>query len=213
MDDITLTQIWKTQQQQLEQTQQFNLFMMDHLKQVKTESQLSSVTRFKSWAVALGILWLAFLALLVYGNHGQNWYFTISVSAIFLFNLLAVVTYIRHIVLIKGLDYSGTITTTQEKLAALELSTINITRILWLQMPFYCTFFWNHQLVTGDTRFQAIAFPITLFFTGLALWLYWNISPRNMDKKWLKALMNTGPEYRNVVKAREFLQELKNFKK
>lgn len=213
MDDITLTQLWKTQQEQLAKTQQLNLLLVTHLQQVKAKSQLGSVARVKSWAVGLGIIWLAFLGLLLYGNRGQNWYFTISVAMIFLFNLWAVIIYIRHLALLKSIDYSRTITETQKKLASLQLSTINATRVLLLQLPFYSTFFWTQELVTGDTRFQLISFPSTLLFTLLAIWLCVNISPKNMGKKWLRTFMNIGPEYKNVVRAGEFLEELENFKK
>jgi len=57
-----------------------------------------------------------------------------------LITAIAIVVYIKHIVIIKEINYSDSITDTQEKLAVLQSSTIGIGRILWLQLPFWSTF-------------------------------------------------------------------------
>ena len=62
-------------------------------------------------------------------------------------------------------------------------------------------------------KFWLIVVPITLAFTILAIRLFKNISLKNMNKKWVRFLMNAGPEYRSVVEARDFLTELEEFKK
>ncbi len=213
MEDLTLQNIWKTQDEKIERSLKLNLFILASMQTQKTQSKLNALAAFKTVAVIIGVLWSALLGLLIYGNHGKNIYFTVSIGMIMLFSIIAIVVYIKHIVLIRQLDYSASITETQKKLAGLQASTINIVRILWLQMPFYCTWFWTPELVSSDLTFQLISFPITLLFTLLAIWLYKNISLKNMDKKWLKVFMNLGPEYKSVTRARDFLYEIEEFKK
>jgi hypothetical protein len=80
--------------------------------------------------VLLSVVWIFFLGVLVYGNQLRNLYFTISLSMIILFNVTAIVVYIKHIVLIRKIDYCESITDTQKRLANLQLSTFWISRIL-----------------------------------------------------------------------------------
>ncbi|MBK7123446.1 MAG: hypothetical protein IPH68_11930 [Chitinophagaceae bacterium] len=116
-------------------------------------------------------------------------YFTVSACMIMLITILAVALYIKHIVLIKELDYSQSITETQKKLSKLQASTFN-SRFIWLQTPFYTTWFWSTGMIVGNRiAFWLIAVPITLLFTLLTIWLYRNLTPANMHKKWVKALI------------------------
>ena len=116
MEDITLKNLWKAQDEKLEKTMKLNLYLLESLQKQRAESKLNSLARFKGWAVGLGIIWVLFLGLLIYGNQLKNIYFTVSVGIILLFNIAAVAVYIKHIVLIRQLDYSESITNTQKNI-------------------------------------------------------------------------------------------------
>jgi len=213
MEDITLKTLWKAQDEKLDRTMKLNLYLLESLQKQKAESKLNSLARFKGWAVFLGIIWVLFLGVLVYGNRLKNIYFTISVGMIILFTILAIVVYIKHIALIRQLDYSKPITDTQKKLSRLQASTFN-TRFLLLQTPFYTTWFWSTEMINDmGTRFWLISVPITLAFTTLAIWVYKNLTLENMHKKWVRSLVNSTPEHTSVFKAIDFLNEIEDFKK
>jgi len=213
VEDITLKDLWKAQDEKLDRSMKLNLYLLESMQKQKAESKLNSLARFKGWAVVLGILWVAFLGLLIYGNQLQNLYFTVSVGAIMLFNIAAVIIYIKHIAIIKSLDYSQSITGTQEKLSKLQTSTFNL-RFLLLQTPFYTSFFWSGEMISGmGPKFWLISVPITLLFTLLAIWLYRNLTLENMNKKWVRGLINSTPEHTSVFKAMDFLKEIEEFKK
>ncbi|HQW83802.1 MAG TPA: hypothetical protein PK987_05045 [Ferruginibacter sp.] len=153
------------------------------------------------------------MAILVYGNSFKNPFFSVSVLMIALCNLAAVIIYIKHAVIIKQIDYSNSITVTQNKLTRLQASTFNIGRILWLQLPFYTTFFWSWQMIgNNDIRFWLIAVPITLVFTLLAIWLYKNLTPKNADKRFIKSFVLSSIEFTSIIKAKKFLNEIEDFK-
>jgi hypothetical protein len=211
MEDAILKDLWKAQDEKLERSLQINLFLLNSLQKDKARSKLDQLARFKTFAVILGLVWCAFLGLLIYGNNFKNIYFEISAGAILLFSIYACVVYIQQIIFIKKLDYSGSVISTQRKLAKLQLSTINTTRILLLQLPFYTTWFYTPQLVVHDLTFQVISFSVTLLFILLAIWLYKAISIENMHKKWLRTFMNMGPEYKSVTEASTFLSDLEKF--
>ena len=221
MEDVDLKKIWKQYDEQIAESKAWNLQSwalhlrcFEMVQSQRAALKLNSLAKFKGWAVVLGVLWVLFLGVLIYGNHFRNLYFGISISAIFLFTLYAVIIYIKHIILINRINYDGSITDTQQKLTRLESSTINSTRIMWLQMPFYTTWFWHSSWIEfSGLKFWLTSFPVTLCFTFLAIYLYRNIRAENLHKKWVRALMMAGPEYKSVIQAAGFLKEITAFKK
>ncbi len=213
MEDIILKDLWKAQDEKLDRTMKINLYLLESLQKHKAQSKLSSLARFKTWAVLLGVIWVLFLGVLIYGNQLQNIYFTVSVAIIMLFNIAAVYVYIKHIALIRQMDYSQSITDTQKKLSKLQASTFN-TRFLLLQTPFYTTWFWSTEMINGmGIKFWLISVPISLFFTLLAIWLYRSLIPGNMHKKWVRARIKSTPEHTSIMEAQDFLTEIEEFKK
>ncbi len=219
MEDIELKNIWKVYDQKIEeakilnlQSWVVNLKTFEYLQTHKAQSKLRSLANFKIWAIVAGIVWLLFLGVLAYGNHFQNVYFTSSVIAILFFTIIAVAVYIKQVVLINQINYSESVVNTQQNLTELQASTINVARVLFLQTPFYTTFFWSTKWITSDIKFWLIAFPVTLFFTFLAIWLYRSISFKNANKKWFKILMGK-KEWESIVIAKEYLNEIEEFKK
>lgn len=213
MEDITLKNLWKAQADKLDRSMKLNLFILDSIQKQKAQSTLNSLAKFKLVAVILGIVWSLILGMLIYGNQLQNLYFTVSAGMIMLITILAVALYIKHIVLIKELDYSQSITETQKKLSTLQASTFN-NRFILLQTPFYTTWFWSTGMIEGNRiAFWLIAVPITLLFTLLTIWLYRNLTTANMHKKWVKALIKNDPEHISVMQAQNFLKEIEEFNK
>jgi hypothetical protein len=212
MEDITLKNIWKAQDEKLDRAMKLNLFLMESMQKQKAQSKLSGLAGLKLVAVILGILWSLFLGILVYGNQLQNIYFTVSVGMILLITIAAITIYIKHIVLIKEIDYSQSITDTQKKLAKLQASTFN-SRFILLQTPFYTTWFWSTEMIQASViKFCLIAVPITVLFTVLTIWLYRNLTPLKMHKKWVSYLLKNDPEQVPVIQAQKFLNEIEEFK-
>lgn len=219
MNDLELKNLLQTYENRLEEARVLNLQSwalnykcFENMQTQKVKSKLNTLTRIKIAAVVLGIIWVLFLGLLLYGNRFSNIYFSSSVLAILVFSVAAIIVYIKHTVLIRQIDHSGSIMETQQKLTTLQASTIKIIRIMFLQTPFYTTFFWSQQWMMNDHLFWLIAFPVTLLFTALSIWLYKNISLENLNTKKGRWLMS-GPEFSYIVKASSFLDEIKDFKK
>lgn len=213
MEEMELKSIWNAYNRKLERSLKLNLRMFEDMQTSKAKSKLNALLSIKAVGIGFGIIWVLLLGVLVYGNHFKNIYFSVSVSMIMLFNIIAIVAYIKQIVLINQIDYTQSITSTQAKLAKLQVDTVNTTGLVWLQLPFYTTFFWNQEWMMKDTGFWLIAFPITLLFTALAIILYKKITPENLDKKWVKKMMMIGMEYKYALVASEMLQEIEDFKK
>jgi hypothetical protein len=213
MEEMELKSIWNAYDKKLERSLKLNMRLLEGIQKDKAKSKLNSLVSVKVFGVVIGIIWVLFLGLLVYGNHFKNVYFSTSVVMIMFFSIIAIAAYLRHIVLISQIDYTKSITATQTRLAELQVSTINSTRFVWLQLPFYTTFFWNQDWMNRDMGFWLIAFPIALLFTAIAIWLYKSIAPENIHKPWVKKFMMVGIEYKYVLSASELLQEIEEFRK
>lgn len=219
MEDLELKNLWQSYNQKLEeakllnmQSWVLNLQSFEMIQTQKAKSKLRSLKWLKLVIVSGGVVWVAILLFLFLKSFSyQKIFFTVSVGIIALFNILAIILYIRHIVLIYQIDNSENIVNTQTKLATLQSSTMNTGRILWLQMPFYTTFFYSPAFFQ-DIKSWLISIPVTLLFTSFSIWLYKNINYQNAEKKWFKILFGS-PEWTSVNKAIGFLKEIEDFKK
>ena len=220
MDDNQLQNILESYNQKLEQSRVLNmqswvlnLHCFETLQKNKSQKKLKSLINFKLFAIGLGILWIIFLGYIFYFSlEKASIFFIISCGAIILFTSIAIIVYLRHIYLIRKINNSKTVVSAQERITNLKLSTINNSRILFLQAPFYCTFWWNtNMIVDSPLSFWLISFPVALLFTFASIWLYRNISMKNVNKKWFKILFNS-PEWNWLVSANTFLEEIDSFK-
>lgn len=221
MNDIQLNDILEVYNRKIEEAKTLNLQSwvlnlqcFETLQKQKANSNLKSLINFKIAAVVLGILWMLFLGYSFFHClEMSKIFFLISCGAIMIFNIIAIAVYVYHIILIDKINNSENVVQAQESIARLQLSTINVTRILFLQTPFYCTFWWSVPMITGSPLlFWLISLPIALLFTFAAAWLYQNISIKNVNKRWFRILFNS-PEWTNLVKANIFLEEINSFKK
>ncbi|MEJ0102393.1 MAG: hypothetical protein WDO19_07515 [Bacteroidota bacterium] len=219
MEDIELKKLWQSYDQKLEeakvlnlQSWALNLHSFEIMQTHKAKSKLKSLQTLKLIIVFLGVVWAAFLIFLVLNSLTyQKIFFAISAGMIALFNILAIILYTRHIVLLRQINNSGNIVDTQKKLAILQTSTLNTGRVLWLQLPFYTSFFFSPAFF-HDIKAWLIAIPITVLFTLLAIWLFRNINYRNSEKKWFRILFGS-PEWTSVNKAIGFIKEIEDFRK
>ena len=76
MEDIELKNIWKAHEEKLDKSLKLNYFLLESIQTQKAKSKLHSLAAFKTGAVILGIVWLLFLGMLLYGNHFKNVFFS-----------------------------------------------------------------------------------------------------------------------------------------
>ena len=218
MEDAELKEMWHKSSQQLEQARVLNLQAwavsaktFEYVQKHKAESKLHRLSAFKKWMIALGLLWSIFLLLLLFGDRFRHFYFSLSVAILAAFNIYAVYVYLRQVVLINQINYDDSIVEVQRRLTTLQSSTIHVVRVLFLQAPFYTTFYWSTAWMQTDIWFWVITFPIFLLVVTGSIWLYRNISMENAQKKWFKLLMGTR-EWTSIMEAKNYLKEIEAFK-
>ncbi len=172
MEELAIKQLWQEYDRKLEKNLQLNYRIIREMQTRKFEDHISSFKKNQVLGVVTGVLWIAFLVFLVV-NTLHNPYFVISIGMIALFNIFAVAAYIRHLWLLDLVDISDSITTAQQKLASIQTSFNTVGRILVLQAPFYCTFWYSQELVDhAGTTFWIINLSIVALFIIASLYLF-----------------------------------------
>ena len=216
MEETNFVLLWKEHYQKIDQSLTINKRLLRETTDQKAQSALRPVIMYKSWGIVAGVLYLALLGALLFvafvNYSAAANYFIVSISAIFLINLKALSDYIKHIIWINRIDYSGSITVIQQQLTQLQLSMYRHTRVMFLQLPFWTTFYLSSKWFPQTVGWGGIAIQVlvTGLFTYLAYWLYKNLTVQNAHKKWVRMLINGSGEKR-VMKVMEFYNEIEEF--
>jgi hypothetical protein len=204
----TIKNLWQASNEQLEATS-----TPQPLNSSTPQQLLNSSIPTKYFAVIIGIIWVLLIDGFLVDSWGvTNWFFKISVILQSLLTKIAIGVYIYQLYLINKIDISTSVVEAQERLARLQSSTLNVTRILFLQLPLWTTFYWNQTMIdNGHWVLWVIQGAVTLLFFGVALWLYFNVRIENRHQRWFQWIFR-GKEWDPMIKAMDMLDALKDFK-
>ena len=218
MENIELISIWKEQNAKIEKVIAINQVLLRETINIKVKTTLQSLIRLKTAGIIAFVFYLLILAyLLVYAfsNYSSAWnYFIVSFSVIALVNVKGFADYIKHLVWTHNINYNGSIMEIQQQLSRLQLSIIDHSKTMILQIPFWTTFYlsnlWFPQEVgLGYVLFQGL---LTGSFVFITWWLYKQHKPESLDKKWFRNMI-AGSGGKSVEKALEFYKEMEEFEK
>ena len=184
MNEIELKNIWRSYDQKIDKILTINKQQLHLLQKEKADSKIQSFIRNHVRVMLLGLLWI-FMLIFLAVNTLDNTYFVVSLSGIILFNIFAVLIYLRHIIILGSIDIAESINQTQQKLAKDYTSFTNSGRVLLLQAPIFCTWWYTEELVqNGGTLFWIVQLIIVVGLTIFSIYLYRKLSPNNTSNKW-----------------------------
>lgn len=216
MNENELKLLWQSSNEKLEGSLKVNRKNTEDITRLKVQNFLSSMKPIKIFILIVGLLWIAVLGIVIVNLFVSAYdkvslFFLFSTSIQVLLTAIAVAVYIYQIDLINKIDFSETVLTIQEKLSKLKVSTLNITRILFLQLPVWTTFYWNEKMFATENLFLwIIQGIITLSLTYLAVWLFFNIKYENRNKKWFQWIFR-GKEWQPILQSLELLNQIEKY--
>jgi hypothetical protein len=213
MNEQQLKQLWQSSEKQMEELQWLSKKNTDDIIQLKTKSFLSSMKPTKIFTVVIGLLWVVLIdALIVFSFRWASPYFLISAGIQVLLTKIAIGVYLYQLILIQQVDLSEPVLKSQERLAKLKSSTLGVTRILFLQLPVWTTFYLSKSIFeNGNILLFIIQTVLTLSFTFVAVWLFLNIKYENRNKKWFQ-LIFSGKEWTPIMKAMEQYENTRTYR-
>ncbi len=215
--EIELKKLWQTTNEKLEESIVLNRENADEISKMKVHNFLSSMKPIKIFTLLVGVLWVGIAGTVVINLFISTFY---SVNLFFLFSAaiqigltaIALYIYVYQLVTINQVDLAEPILKTQKKLTNLKTSTLWVTRILFLQLPVWTTLHLNSSMLeSGNWLLWIFQGIITLSFTYVAIWLFFNIKYENKDKKWFKLIFN-GKEWTPLMKAMELSEQIEKYK-
>lgn len=216
MEDMDFINIWKEQNHSVEKRLVIHETQMRSFIDERVKNSLSSLIKLKAKGIIGFIIYLLILVyILVYAlsNYSSALnYFIFSVSSITLINLKGFTDYFKHIMWINSINYNGSLLEIQKHLTQLQISIIQHTRIMCLQFPFYTTFYLSNKWFPYEVGngYLLLQFVITGSFVYLSYWLYKNLIPVNLSKKWFRVIIaDSGGEA--IMNALAFYKEIEDF--
>lgn len=218
MEETNFVLLWKEHYEKIDQSLMINKRLLKEIINQKARSALRSLTRLKVIGIVADIIWLLLLGSVLFYAFSHYTpaanYFIISMLAIFIINIKALYDYIKHLVVVNNINYDGNVLDIQQKLIKLQLSVLQHTRIMFLQLPFWSTFYLSSKWFPQSVGWGFIIFQVlfTIAFIFIAWWLYKNIRPENLHKKWVRALIGGGGG-KQIANALQFYNEISEFEK
>jgi len=217
MNELDLKELWKTTNEKLEESFVISKKNTEDITKIKIQNFLGSMKPIKIFTLLVGILWVGIGATIlsqIYLNSFSeaNKFFIFSATIQVLLTAIALIIYVYQLITIYQVEISDPVLQTQEKLAQLKISTLWSARIMFLQLPVWTTFWWNSSLFTDWNLLQwTIPVIVTISFSIVALWLFFNIKFENRNNKWFKLIFN-GKEWTPLMKAMELLNQMEEYK-
>jgi len=218
MNQTEILNIWKAYDKKLDETLLLNKVLTTEVIKLKTKSLLSSMKPIKVFTIFIGLFWVFVVGTIVgnlflYAYSSVTLFFLLSAGIQILLTSIALVIYLYQLHLIQQVDITEPLVKTQKRLTSLKSSTLWVSRILFLQLPLWTTFYLSESMFrSGNMFYILINGTVTILFTFLAVWLFINIRFENRDKKWFKLIFE-GKEWTPVMKAMELNHQIENFEK
>lgn len=217
MNELELKKLWQTTNDKLEESFVINRKNAENITRITVHNLLGSMKPIKFFALLVGILWVGIggivLSSIYLNSYSEaNKFFLFSASIQVGLTAISLFIYLYQLITIYHVDITDPIIKTQEQLASLKTTTLWVTRLLFLQLPVWTTFWWNETMLT-DWGILHWIMPLffTLSFTVIAIWLFFNIKYENRKMKWFQLIFR-GKEWTPLMKSMELLEQVEEYK-
>ena len=215
MNDTDLKYLWQIGNEQIAISQKSDKTSLDNLTKRNVSHFLSSMKPIKIFTLLVGLLWVlgigyVLLKLTINAYDQVSLYFLYSAYFQVMLTAMAVIIYIIQLSTLYSIDFNKPVVILQKTLIKLKASTLNVTKILILQLPFWTTFYWNESMFkNGTLPLFILQGAVTISFTYLSLWLFFHLKFENADKWWFKLLLQ-GKEWEPLITSINILNEMED---
>jgi len=138
MKDNELLEIWKSNDQKLDQLLSLNQEFIHRMTKDRLKNTIERMHKPKRLALLVGLPYTLLLyAITLIAFKADGLFVVIGFGSISLIMTIIIIAYFYHIYLINQISNTQEIITAQRKLAKLKLSSFNITRLAIIQLPFW----------------------------------------------------------------------------
>ena len=219
MELSEMKSIWQSYDEKLEKSLKLNLYCLEMIQAQKAKTKLKPLLWLRIAEIILHIIVIIWLVGFLI-NFGSGIQFSISAIALIIFFVIAFINCVKQIILLKEIDYHEDVLAIQRKLTLLQSHIGDYIRLTFLCMPTYLAYPIIAFKVLGD--FDIVSklsrdwwigqLSFTVLLIPICIWLYRQVSYKNIHKKWVKYIIEKAAGNR-VAKAMEFVKEIDEMKK
>lgn len=216
MNENELKSLWQSFNEKSERNLRVNKENTDEITKLKTQNLLASMKPIKIFTLFVGIIWVLFGGIIVtnffvYAYDKVSLFFLYSAAVQLILTAVAIGIYLYQLIMISNVNISDSVISAQKKLSYLKVSTLWSAKILFLQLPFWTTFYLSKEMiVSGNIAYILVNGFFTLIFVYLATWLFFNIKYENRNKKWFQWIFR-GKEWQPILESMELLNHIDNY--
>ncbi|MFM2393018.1 MAG: hypothetical protein RLZZ546_1000 [Bacteroidota bacterium] len=216
MNELDLKEVWNEYQVKIDSSMEMHKKNEYDISKLKSQNLINSMKPITIFAILIGLIWVISIGtiavnLMLYHFQTVSKFFLFSMIGQLIITIIAIAIYLFKMIGIHNVDFSEPILTSQKKLAQLLSSTLWVTRILFLQLPLWTTFYLSiHMLKNAHPILLIVQAIGTLSFSFIAAWLFFNIKMENKDKKWFKLIFG-GKEWNPILKSMQMLEDIKKY--
>ena len=221
-----LKSMWHTYDAKIEKTLKLNQRFFEIMQSQKVKSGLTPLLWQRIIELAFHTAAIVLLSIFLYWNFYELPY---AASAVLLiaFYTVALVNCIKQIRIIKQMDYSNDLVSIQSSLVILQTNLLNYARLTILCIPAFLAYpvvvskalkdfhfksFGNFDIIAASNgNWWTAQFFSTIVLIPLCIWVYKEISYKNIDKEWVKDFIQISSGKR-VRKSIEFMNELESLR-
>jgi hypothetical protein len=211
-----LTQLWATHEKQLQQSVRLNTITLKEIKTHKAQHKMRGYLGLNVFSLLAGALMASSSAYFIF-THLNALHMMLSGTVALLWSLLIFVGAILQLEKLVTLDYTKPVLEVQQKLNTIRLSALYYLRASLMILPFYFAYllmffdvvFGIDLYILGDSNWLVSQGVFSLLLGVLAVYLYRQLSPENINKPLTKWLMQGFGS--QAMEAAEELNQLKEF--
>jgi hypothetical protein len=214
MKDIEIENIWKSNDQKLDEILSLNKEIVYDLTKEKARKTIGTMRKPKRAMLIIGIPYTIFLYLITFiGFKAGAIFVTLGFGLISLIMTAISIGYFYHLHLINSISRLQEIVDVQKKIAELKISSFNIARLALVQIPFWSICWLSlDTLKKSPMLYGGVNLIVFLALAYFSYWLYKGLDLKNSNSK-IGRLFLSGAEWEPIIKASEILDQLKDYKK
>jgi hypothetical protein len=216
MNENELKSLWQSANEKLERSLHVSKKNTDEISRLKAQNILASMKPIKIFTLFVGIIWVLFggiiiTNLFVYAYDKVSLFFVYSAAAQLLLTAVAIGIYLYQLIMISNVNISDSVIAAQKEISKLKCSTLWSAKILFLQLPFWTTFYLSKEMIiSGNIVYILVNGFFTLLFAYSAIWLFMNIKYENRNKKWFQWIFR-GKEWQPILQAMEWVKQIDDY--
>jgi len=207
-----LQHIWKAQDQKLDRLLALNQELLLDVTRQKFNQQLSRLNRPKRTAILLGVPYTLLLAgVTSVALLAGAYLVALGFGAIALIMAALTVNYMYQLHLIRRVQQSDGLLSTQRRLSQLRISSFRNLHLAVFQLPFWSICWISlDELVRSPLLYGGINLVVFALLTYLSYWLYQQLGrPPGTSK--VRDLLLSGREWEPIQKSEELLDQIKEY--